>query len=115
MDGRGLEHAREQIIPEALDLHVFAADQSEIDEHVQADKQLNDAPGMSVLPDEQEDAQRNGQADVAEIEQIEQVVLCQPQGDRDRFEYHQHQGRHRIFLHPRIPSDPGLPRFPHGG
>ena len=78
MDGGCLKHACEQIIPEALDLHVFVADQSKIDKHIQTDKQLNNAPGMPVFFDKQEDAQRNGQTNVAEIEQIEQIVLCQP-------------------------------------
>jgi hypothetical protein len=33
---------------------------------------------MPVFFDKQENAQRNGQANVAEIEQIKQIVLCQP-------------------------------------
>ena len=78
MDGGRLKHAREQIVPKSFDLHVFVTDQSEVDQHIQANEQLNNAPGMLVLSDKEEHAQRNGQTDVAEIKQIEQIVLCQP-------------------------------------
>ena len=78
MDGGRLKHSCEQIIPESFNLHIFLTDQSEIDKHVQTDKQLDNAPGMLVLSDKQEGAQRNGQTNVAEIEQVEQIALCQP-------------------------------------
>ena len=68
MDGCSLKHACEQIIPEFLDLYVFVTDQSKIDKHIQTNKQLNNAPGVPVFFDKQKDAQRNGQANVAEIE-----------------------------------------------
>lgn len=68
MDGCSLIHACEQIISEFLDLHVFVTDQSKIDKHIQTDKQLNNAPGVPVFFDKQKDAQRDGQANVAEIE-----------------------------------------------
>ena len=78
MDRCRLKYTCEEIVPESLDLHVFIADQSEIDKHVQTDKQLNNAPGMLIFFDKQEDAQWNGYTDIAEIEQIEQIALCQP-------------------------------------
>ena len=107
MDGCRLKYTCEEIVPESLDLHVFVTNQAEIDQHVQTDKQLNDAPGMPVFFDEQEDAQRNGHADIAEIEQIEQIALCQPQRNGYCFKYSQHHDRHRIFLHLCIPTNPG--------
>jgi len=56
VDRRGLEHAGKPIVPEPLDLHVLAADQPEIHQHVQADQQLNDTPRMLVFPDKKENA-----------------------------------------------------------
>ena len=78
MDGCRLKHTCKEIIPESFDLHIFIADQPEINKHVQTDKQLDNAPGVFVFFDEQENTQWNGYADIAEIEQIEHVALSQP-------------------------------------
>ena len=78
MDRRGLKNTGEQVIPEALELHIFIADKTEIDQHIQAYKQLDDTSGMRVFPDVQKHAQSNGTSDVAEVEKIKNVVLRQP-------------------------------------
>ena len=67
MDRRGFEDACKEIIPEAFDLHIFPADQTKINQHIQADKQLDDAPGMPVFSDIQENSQRDGASDITEV------------------------------------------------
>lgn len=78
MDGRRLEDAGEQVVPKALDLHVFAADETEVDQQVDADEQLHNASRVFVLSQQQKKSERNGHADVAEIEKIEYIVFRQP-------------------------------------
>ena len=58
MDGCSLKYSCEEIVPEALDLHVFITDQSEIDKHVQTDKQLNNASGMFVFIYKQNESEK---------------------------------------------------------
>jgi len=99
MNGRRLKHPGEQIVPESLDLHVLVADEPQIYQHVEADKELHYAPRMLVFPDEQESAQRNGRPDIAEIEQIKDIVLCQPQCDRNSLKDRKHKDRRKVFPH----------------
>ena len=99
MDGRRFEDTGEQIVPEPFDLHILHADQSQVDQHIQADQQLYDAAGMFVFSDEQEGPQRDRTADITEVKQIEDVVFCQPQRNGDRLEDRQHQYGSGIFFH----------------
>ena len=99
VDRCGFKHTCEQVVPEALDLHIFAADQPKIDQHIQPDKQLDDAPGMFVVSDKKEHAQGDRAAYVAEIKEVENVSFGQPQRNGYCFEDCQHEQRHRIFLH----------------
>ena len=99
MDGRRLENAGEQVVPKAFDLHVFAADQSEVDQHVCADQQLHDAPCIFVLPQQQKQSERDRDADVTEIEQIKYIVFRQPERDGDCLKHSQHGKRQGIFFH----------------
>ena len=59
-----------QIVPEALNLHIFITDESKIYKHVQTDKKLHDTAGILMLPDKQENPERYGQTDITEIEKI---------------------------------------------
>ena len=99
MDGSGFEHAGEQVVPKALDLHVFAADEAKVDEHIAAHQELHNAAGMSVALLEQQQPQRKGNADVAEIEQVEDIVFGKPQCDGDGFESEKQQERRTILFH----------------
>lgn len=56
VDGGGLEHAGEEVVPKALDLHIFNADQPQIDQHIQPHQKLNNAPGVLAIPGVQKDA-----------------------------------------------------------
>ncbi len=98
MDRRRFKYSGEKIIPEALYLHILITDKSKIDQHVKADQQLHDAPGIFIFPDEQEYPQRYGQADIAEIEKIKQIILCQPQRHCYCFKYCQHHHRRQVFF-----------------
>ena len=60
-------------------------DEPQVNQHIQANQQLNDTPCMLVFSDKQKDTQRNGQPDVAEVKQIEYFALCQPQSYRNGF------------------------------
>ena len=62
---------------------------------------------MPVFPDVQEDAQGDGAADIAEVEQVEDVVLRQPQRDGDRLKDGQDQDGQRIFFHHSSPAGSG--------
>jgi hypothetical protein len=75
MDGGCLKDAGEQVIPEAFDLHILPADQAKIHQHIQSDQQLDDAPRILIFLDIQEDSERDGAPDVAEVEKIKKIVL----------------------------------------
>lgn len=52
--------------------------------------------GLSLREERQ--SQRQTAADIAEIKQIEEIVLGQPQADRNGFKDRQHQKRRGIFF-----------------
>ena len=54
-------------------------------------------PGISFPGSEHRRPQCETAAYVAEIQQIEQVVLCEPQRDRYRFKQQKQQEGHDIF------------------
>ena len=99
VDSRSFEDTREQVIPKSLYLHVLVADKSQIDQHISTYKKLDYASGMLVPADEQEHSQSNRAPDVAEVEEIENVVLCKPKSDGYRLEYQQHDYGCGVFLH----------------
>ena len=78
MDRRCFEDTCEQIIPETFDLHILPADQPQIDQHIQTHEKLNNAPGILVIPDIQKHPQCDGTSDVAEVEQVKDIVFGQP-------------------------------------
>ena len=73
------KYSGKQIIPKALDLHIFTGDHAEIQQHIASDCQLHKMPGIAFPGSEQRRAQCEAAAYVTEIQQIEQVVLCEPQ------------------------------------
>lgn len=99
MNRRCLEDAREQVIPEALDLHVFPTDQAEIDQHIQTDEQLYDAPGVRIIPDKEKHPQGHGTPDIAEVKKVKNVAFGDPQYDGDRLEDDQHENGRGVFFH----------------
>lgn len=99
MDGRRLKYASKQMVPKALDLHIFIAGQSQIEQHIQSNQKLRHLPGVPMLSDEQEDAQSDGKTNIAEIEQIKQVVHRQPKRDCHCFKDCQHNHGQHVFLH----------------
>ena len=99
VDGRRFKDAGEQIVPKALDLHVFVADQTEIDQHIAAHRELYESPRVFPTGNIQCQSDRDTDADVGEVEQIEQIVHRQPQGDRNRLEYGENDQNGKIFLH----------------
>ena len=93
------KHPREQVIPEAFDLHVFPADQAEINQHIQADQHLYNSSCVFVFANKQEQSERDGKPDIAEVDEIEKIMFCQPQGGGNGFKQNQHKDRHPVFLH----------------
>ena len=98
VNGCCLEYAGEQVIPEALDLHVFIADEAQIDQHIQPDQQLRYASCMAVFVFKQSKANGNGYAYIAEIEQIKQVVHCQPKGNGNGLKHKKHHKGSGVFF-----------------
>ena len=97
MDRCSLKNPGEEIIPETFDLHVLAADQSKIDQHIQPHKQLYYTPGIFISLYEQEYPQSDRETDITEIQQLEDIALCQPQYHSNSFEQQQNQQRMLIF------------------
>ena len=62
-------------------------------------QQLYNTAGILFLPDKQEDAERYGQADITEVEKIENVVLRKPKRHGHRLKNCQHHQRHQVFFH----------------
>ena len=99
MNRRRLEDAREQVIPETLDLHIFLADQTKIDQHIKTDEQLYDAPRVRIILDKEKHPQRHGTSDITEVEKVKDIVFGHPQHDGDRLEDGQHENGCGVFLH----------------
>ena len=83
MDRRALEHAEEQVVPEALDLHVLALHKPQVDEHVQADREHDEAACVLPAAREEDEAHPQAGADVGEVEEVERVAQPEPQPDGD--------------------------------
>ena len=78
VDGRRFKNAEKQIVPEALDLHILAGDHAEIQQHIAAHRQLHEVTGISLPGGEEHRPRCEAAAYVAEIQQVEQVVLHKP-------------------------------------
>ena len=79
VDGRRLKGAEEQVVPEALNLHILAGDHTEVQQHIAPDRQLHEASGIALPGGEERRPQRETTADIAEIQQIKEVILHKPQ------------------------------------
>ena len=79
VDGRCLKGAEEEVVPEALDLHILAGDHTEVQQHIAPDRQLHEASGIALPGGEERRPQRDTAADIAEIQQIKEVILHKPQ------------------------------------
>ena len=86
VDGRRLKYAEEQVVPEALDLHILVGDHAEVQQHIAAHRQLYEVAGIAFPGGKQRRPQSEADSDIAEIQQIEQIVLREPQRDRHRLE-----------------------------
>ena len=85
MDSRRFKNAEKQIVPEPFKLHILAGDHAEIQQHIAAHRQLHEVTGISLPGGEEHRPRCEAAAYVAEIQQVEQVVLREPQRDRHRF------------------------------
>lgn len=63
-----------QIVPEAFNLHVLLADQSQKDEHVGTHTELHELTGVFLSRSHQPRTDTDAKSDVAEVEQEEQVA-----------------------------------------
>jgi len=53
MDDHSLKHARKQVKPKTFDLHVFAAENAQIDQHITAPRKLHHPAGVGIATDVQ--------------------------------------------------------------
>ena len=97
VDGRRFKGTEEQIVPETLDLHILAGDNAKVEQYIAAYRQLHEMAGIALSGGKQRRPQPEAGSDVAEIQQVEQVVLREPQRDRHRFKQQKQQQRRHIF------------------
>ena len=107
VDRRALEHTEEQVVPEALDLHVLALHKPQVDEHVHADCEHDKATRVLPAAREEDEADPQAGADVGEVEEVERVAQREPQRDGDRLEHRpDHEGGQVVgllaFTHQRL-------------
>ena len=107
MYGRCLEAAKEEVVPESFDLHVLMRDESQIDKHVEADHELGNPSGIPVALDEEGKGKGEGSPDIAEVEEIEEVFLREPERDAHCLEDSKQTDWYGISLHPSIPFHKG--------
>ena len=79
MQHASTNHTGKQIVPEAFNLHVFLANQSEKDENVGANAELDKLAGVFLSRCLQDSTDSDTEANVGEVEQIEQISRCQPE------------------------------------
>ena len=99
MYGRCLEAAKEEVVPEPFDLHVLMGDESQIDKHVEADHELGNPSGIPVALDEEGKGKGEGSPDIAEVEEIEEVFLREPERDAHCLEDSKQTDWYGISLH----------------
>ena len=91
VDGCRFKNAEKQIVPEALDLHILVGDHAKVQQHIAAYRQLHEMPGVAFPGSKERRPQGEAAAYVTEIQQIKQVVLCEPQRDCDCFKQQKQQ------------------------
>ena len=93
VDGCRFKDACKEVVPESLNLHIFIAEQSEIDQHIGPYQKLGHSAGMFELDPEQKEPDCQRCPDIAEIKQIKQVLLCKPKRNGYGFKKQPHEGR----------------------
>ena len=78
VDCRSFKNTSEEIIPKTLNLHILITDKPQIDEHIETDKKLYNTPCVFIILCKENKPQCDGYSNIAEIEQIENIILCQP-------------------------------------
>lgn len=96
---RRLKNAQEEIVPEALYLHVLPAYEAEVHEHVQAHRKLHRVSRVFPLCRVERQPYGYGRADICEVQEIKQVVQSQPEPHRHRLKQQPHPQRGQIFFH----------------
>ena len=61
--------------------------------HIQADQKLDDTPGVFIFSYKEDHSERYGKPDIAEVEQIEEIVFCEPEGHCDGLKNNQDNER----------------------
>jgi len=97
VNGRCLKYAEEQTVPEPLDLHILVGDDAEVQQHIAAHRQLHEMAGVAFPGGKQCRPQSEAGSDVAEIQQVEQIVLREPQCDCHRLKQQEQQCRRHVF------------------
>lgn len=82
-------------------------DESQIDKHVEADHELGNPSGIPVAMDEEGKGKGEGSPDIAEVEEIEEVFLREPERDVHCLEDSKQTDWYGISLHPSIPFHEG--------
>ena len=70
----------------------------EVNQHVGAYEKLHHPARVPAPLEEQEETESNRAADIAEIQQIEDIVLRQPQRHGDRLEHKKQDEGHAVFF-----------------
>ena len=71
MNSRRFKSAEKQIVPEALDLHILAGDDAEVEQHIAAHRQLHEMAGIALPGGKERRSESKAGSDVAEIQQVE--------------------------------------------
>ena len=66
MDGRRLKGAEKQIVPEPLDLHILMGNHTEAQQHIAANRQLHEMPGIAFSGGKERRPQRKAASNIAE-------------------------------------------------
>ena len=96
---RCLKNAQEEIVPEALYLHILPADEAQVHEHIQADGKLHDVTGVPPPRRVQGEAQGESCADIAEVEEVKDLPQRQPERDGHSLKQQPHSQGRQILLH----------------
>ena len=98
MNGSRFKHAHVEIIPEALDLHILAADDAEIHQHIGADRELHEAAGVLFAADVHRQSHSDTGADVGKIEEIKEIVEREPERHRHGFKGEEQDERGKVLF-----------------
>ena len=98
VDSCCFENAEKQVVPEPFDLHIFTGNHAKVQQHIAAHCQLDEMPGIPFPGGKQCRSKPKAGSDVAEIQQIEKIVLCEPQRNCHCFKQQKQQHRWHVFV-----------------